>query len=213
MADRSDPLPPAAQSGPQPALPAALAGRSIVLVGLMGAGKSSVGRRLALRLGLPFTDADDEIEAAAGRSIPEIFALDGEAVFRTGERRVIARLLDGAPRVLATGGGAFIDPETRAHIRARGVSVWLRADLDVLVRRCQRRRNRPLLKDGDPRATLERLMDERHPVYGEADCVVESGNGPHEAVVEAIVCALRGIRPAAAADLAAASGGARTAGP
>lgn len=179
----------------RPSLPAALGGRSIVLVGLMGAGKSSVGRRLALRLGLPFHDADDEIEAAAGRSIPEIFAHEGEASFRAGERRVIARLLEAGQIVLATGGGAFLDAETRARIRERGVSIWLRAELDVLARRCQRRRNRPLLAEGDPRAVLERLMRERHPVYAEADSTVESGNGPHEAVVEKILAVLAALAP------------------
>jgi shikimate kinase len=161
--------------------------RSVVLVGLMGAGKTTIGRRLAARLGLPFVDADSEIEAAAGSTITEIFERHGEAAFRDGERRVIARLLEGSPKVLATGGGAFMDPETRAAIRARGISVWLKAELDVLVRRCARRGNRPLLKQDDPRLVLERLMAERHPVYAEADIVVESGDGPHEAVVSEII--------------------------
>ncbi len=161
--------------------------RSIVLVGLMGAGKSTVGRRLAARLELPFLDADNEIEAAAGRTIPEIFAEQGEAAFREGECRVIARLLNGPRHVLATGGGAFMDPGTRACIRAHGISVWLRADLDVLLRRCLRRNNRPLLESGDPQETLRRLMTERYPVYSQADLVVESGEGPHETVVEAIL--------------------------
>ena len=163
---------------------------SIVLVGLMGAGKSAIGRRLASRLGMPFVDADEEIERAAGCSISDIFEIHGEAAFRDGERRVIARLLTRPPHVLATGGGAFMDPETRAAIRACGVSVWLRADLDLLVSRVSRRNNRPLLAGGDPRAVLQRLMDERHPIYAEADVVVESRDGPHEQTVEAMLGAL-----------------------
>ncbi len=166
-------------------------GRSIVLVGLMGAGKSSIGRRLAQRLGLDFADADHEIERAAGCTIEEIFARFGEPAFRDGERRVIGRLLeDRAPIVLATGGGAFMDAETRARIRAHGVSVWLRADLDVLLRRVSRRSNRPLLKQGDPREVLERLVALRHPVYAEADLVVESDDSPAEATVERVIAAL-----------------------
>ena len=148
--------------------------RSIVLVGLMGAGKTSVGRRLASRLGLPFVDADQEIEAAAGCTIQEIFDRFGEAGFRDGERRVIARLLEGPPHVLSTGGGAFMDPATRALIRRRGLSVWLRAELDVLVARTARRDNRPLLKTGEPRDILRRLMETRYPVYAEADLTVDS---------------------------------------
>ena len=163
---------------------------SIVLVGLMGAGKSAIGRRLASRLGMPFVDADEEIERAAGCSISDIFEIHGEAAFRDGERRVIARLLNRTPHVLATGGGAFMDPETRAAIRACGISVWLRADLDLLVSRVSRRNNRPLLAGGDPRVILRRLMDERHPVYAEADVVVESMDGPHEQTVEAMLGAL-----------------------
>jgi shikimate kinase len=146
-----------------------------------------VGKRLAARLGLPFVDADAEIEAAAGMAISEIFARHGEAAFRDGERRVIARLLEGPPAVLATGGGAFMDPATRAAIKARMVSVWLKAELDVLVRRCARRGNRPLLSQGEPRDVLARLMAERYPIYAEADIVVESGDGPHDEVVAAIV--------------------------
>ena len=171
---------------------AAEAGRSLVLVGLMGAGKSSVGKRLAQRLGLPFVDADNEIEAAAGCTIEEIFARHGEAAFRDGERRVIARLLEGPRQVLATGGGAFMDPATRAKIRAHGTSIWLKADLDVLVRRCARRPNRPLLLQGDPRQVLERLMRERYPVYAGADLTIDSGEQPHELVVESIVERLAG---------------------
>mgnify|MGYP000013173376 CR=1 FL=1 len=165
--------------------------RTLVLVGLMGAGKSTVGRRLATRLGVPFVDADHEIETAAGETIPEIFARHGETVFRDGERRVIARLLDGPPHVLATGGGAFMDPDTRAAIKARATSIWLRAELDVLVRRCGKRGNRPLLNQGDARETLARLKAVRDPVYAEADLAVDSGDGPHEAVVEHILHILK----------------------
>jgi shikimate kinase len=172
-------------------LRSALDTRSIVLIGMMGAGKSSVGRRLASRLGLPFVDADAEIEAAAGMSIPDIFQIHGEAAFRSGEARVIARLLEGGPQVLATGGGAFMNPVTRAGVRARGVSVWLRADFDVLMRRIKRRQDRPMLKTDDPPATLKRLMDERYPVYAEADVTVESREVPHTVIVEEIVLALR----------------------
>jgi shikimate kinase len=165
----------------------------------MGSGKSSVGRRLANRMGLPFRDADDEIEAAAGCTISEFFARHGEPAFRDGERKVIARLLEGPPVVLATGGGAFMDAGTRAAIRQRAVSVWLRADLNTLVARTARRRGRPLLEKGDPRAVLSALMDERHPAYAAADVVVDSGDGPHEDVVEAILRALRAPRPVHAA--------------
>ncbi|MFQ5785572.1 MAG: shikimate kinase [Alphaproteobacteria bacterium] len=164
--------------------------RTVVLVGLMGAGKSSIGRRLAARFGVKFIDADAEIEIAAGCTIPEIFARHGEAAFRDGERRVIARLLDAPPHVLATGGGAFLDPATRATIAERAVSVWLRADLDVLVARCARRKTRPLLEQGDPRRILADLMAERYPVYAAADIVVDSVDGPHDAVVDQIVAAL-----------------------
>lgn len=162
----------------------------------MGAGKSSVGKRLASRLGFAFVDADTEIEKAAGASIPDIFAEHGEAVFRDGERRVIARLLEHPRTVLATGGGAFMNPETRARIRDRGISIWLRAELDVLTRRCARRGNRPLLQNGDIRGTLARLMAERYPIYAEADIVVDTGDGPHEDVVENIIQALpQGYQP------------------
>jgi shikimate kinase len=164
--------------------------KTIALVGLMGAGKSSIGRRLAQALGLPFVDADSEIESAAGSSIEEIFARDGEAVFRNGERRVIARLLDGPAPVLATGGGAFMDPETRGLIRERAVSIWLRADLDTLLVRVARRNNRPLLKAGDPRAVLSRLIDERYPVYAEADITVDTVDGPPEATLAKVIAAL-----------------------
>jgi shikimate kinase len=171
--------------------------RTVVLVGLMGAGKSSVGKRLAARLGVAFKDADAEIEAAAGCSIADLFSEHGESAFRDGERRVIARLLEAPPHVLATGGGAFMDPRTRAAIRAHGISVWLRAELDVLVRRCGRRSHLPLLAGGDPAAVLARLKAEREPIYAEADLVVESGDGPHEAVVERIVDLLAARRVAA----------------
>jgi shikimate kinase len=152
----------------------------------MGAGKSCIGRRLASRLDLPFIDGDAEIEAAAGCSVEEIFARHGEAAFRDGERRVIARLLAQGPRVLATGGGAFMDPRTRAEIRKRAVSVWLRADLDLLLKRTARRNNRPLLKRGNAREILDRLIDERYPVYAEADVVVDSVDAPPELTVERV---------------------------
>jgi shikimate kinase len=169
----------------------ALGRRSIVLVGMMGAGKSSVGRRLAARLGVPFVDADIEIEKAAGMTITEIFATHGEPYFRAGEARVIARLLESGPQVLATGGGAFMNADTRSTIRLKGISVWLRATLEVLSRRIKRRSDRPLLTNADPVETLRRLMDERHPVYAEADLAVESRDVPHEAIVEEIIEGLR----------------------
>jgi shikimate kinase len=164
--------------------------RTIVLVGLMGAGKSKVGRRLALRLGLPFSDSDPEIEAAAGETIEEIFANRGEQVFRDGERRVIARLLAQPVHVLATGGGAFMDPMTRSLIGRRGVSLWLRADLDTLVARVLRRNDRPLLKRGNPREILAELIERRHPIYAEADLTVDSGAGSPEVTVNRVIAAL-----------------------
>lgn len=174
------------------ALIAALGARSVVLVGMMGSGKSSIGRRLAARLGVPFVDADAEIEArAGGMTIAEIFERHGEPYFRAGEARVIARLLDQGPQVLATGGGAFMNHDTRATIRLKGVSIWLKAELDVLMKRIKRRGDRPLLKTGDPAATLTALMAERYPVYAEADLTVLSRDVPHEAIVEEIVAALR----------------------
>lgn len=157
--------------------------RSIVLVGLMGAGKTTIGRRLAQRLGVPFTDADAEIELAAGKTIAEIFADHGEAHFRDGERRVIARLLQSGPQVLATGGGAFMNEETRCNIRSGGVAVWLRADLDLLVKRVKRRNNRPLLHGADPESVMRQLMETRYPVYSEAEVVVDSRDVSHHAVV------------------------------
>ncbi len=173
------------------ALIAALGRRSIVLVGMMGSGKSSIGRRLAARLGIPFVDADSEIEAAAGMSIPEIFERHGESYFRAGEARVIARLLEQAPQVLATGGGAFMNGETRATIRAKAVSVWLRAEVDVLMKRIKRRTDRPMLKTDDPAATLAALVAQRYPVYAEADFTVDSRDVPHDTIVDEIVAALR----------------------
>ncbi|HZH53806.1 MAG TPA: shikimate kinase [Microvirga sp.] len=167
-----------------------LGARSIVLVGLMGAGKSTVGRRLAQKLGLPFRDADNEIEAAAGMSIPDIFAIHGEEHFRDGERRVIARLLQEGPMVLATGGGAFMHEETRARIAEHGISVWLRADLDVLMRRVRKRATRPLLQNPDPEGTMRQLMEKRHPIYALADLTVESHEAPHDRVVVEIIHAL-----------------------
>lgn len=172
------------------ALRRALGARSIVLVGMMGAGKSSVGKRLAQRLHLPFADADTEIELAAGMSIPDIFAQRGEAEFRQGEQRVIARLLGDGPRVLATGGGAFMNSETRKLIADRGVSIWLKAEFDVLMRRVRKRSNRPLLQNPDPEGTLRRLMDERYPTYAEADIVVVSRDVAHDVIVEDIMSAL-----------------------
>jgi shikimate kinase/3-dehydroquinate synthase len=168
-----------------------LGGRSIVLVGMMGAGKTSVGRRLAQRLGLPFADADAEIEAGAQMTIPEIFERFGEPYFREGERRVIARLLVGGPKVLATGGGAFLNEATRQRIGETGVSVWLRPDFEVLLRRVRKRSNRPLLRTGDPEQTLRRLLDERTPTYALADLTIDSRDGPHDVVCDAIMAALR----------------------
>jgi shikimate kinase len=156
----------------------------------MGAGKTNIGRRLAARLHLPFIDADAEIEAAAGESIEEIFRRHGEAVFRDGERRVIARLLEGPVHVLATGGGAFMDPRTRENIRRRGISIWLRAEIDVLLARVARRSNRPLLKQGDPRAVLQALMEKRHPIYAEADITIDSIDGPPELTLVQVIAAL-----------------------
>jgi len=164
--------------------------RTVVLVGAMGAGKSSVGRRLAKRLGLPFIDADDAIEEAVGCSIPEIFEIYGEEAFRDGERRVIARLLAGPPQVLATGGGAFMDPRTRAEIKQYAVSVWLKAELETLVERTGRRDDRPLLKQGNPREILKRLLAERNPVYAEADVTVDSGSDGLDETVERLLAAL-----------------------
>lgn len=172
-------------------------GRTIVLVGLMGAGKSSIGRRLAQRLELPFIDADKEIEAAAGCTIEEIFDRFGETAFRDGERRVILRLLDQPPHVLATGGGAFMDPVVRERVKEVAVSLWLHADIDLLLKRVGRRNNRPLLKNTDPRTVLARLMEQRYPVYAEADIRIDSADGPPEHTVQKAIDALQRYAPAA----------------
>lgn len=164
--------------------------RPVVLVGLMGAGKSCIGKRLASRIGVPFADADAEVERAAGCSIADIFDLYGEAAFRDCERRIMRRLLDERVLVLATGGGAFVDPDTRALIRDKAVSLWLRADLNTLVRRCSRRDNRPLLRQGDPAEILGRLMERRYPVYAEADLVVDSRDVPADRTVDSVLDAL-----------------------
>lgn len=165
----------------------ALGSRSIVLIGLMGAGKTTVGRKLAKRLDLPFIDADHEIESAAGKSIPEIFADHGEPYFREGERRVIGRLLYEGPQVLATGGGAYMDPVTREAIRDLGIAVWLKADLPVLMKRVRKRSNRPLLANADPEGVMQRLINERYPVYADCDITIESRDVPHDAVVDDVI--------------------------
>lgn len=167
-----------------------LADRAIVLVGLMGCGKSSVGRRVANRMQLPFVDADDEIEKRAGQEIKDIFADHGEDFFRDREELVIASLLESRPTILATGGGAFLSAETRKVIKQTGISIWLKAELPVLMRRVARKDNRPLLKAKDPKAIMQRLMDERYPVYAEADITIESRDVPHEAIVSDILKAL-----------------------
>jgi len=172
---------------PEAAIVAALEGRAIVLVGMMGAGKSSIGRRLAQRLEIPFIDADSEIEIAAGMSIEDIFATRGEPEFRAGEARVIARLLEGGAQVIATGGGAFMNADTRAAIKAKGISVWLKAEFDVLMRRIKRRNDRPLLKIDDPEAKLRELIDLRYPTYALADLTVQSRDVVHEKIVDEMV--------------------------
>jgi shikimate kinase len=173
---------------------AALGRRSVVLVGMMGAGKSTIGRRLSARLGLPFLDADAEIEAAAGMSIPDIFESRGEPDFRDGEARVIARLLDSGPAVIATGGGAFTErEETRKRIRDKAVSIWLKVDADIIMRRVKRRSDRPLLQTADPEATVGRLISEREPVYRQADLMIASRDVPHEKIVEECIEALHGL--------------------
>jgi shikimate kinase len=184
------PPPDGAAAGDGAALVATLARRSIVLVGMMGAGKSSIGRRLAARLNIPFVDADAEIELAADMSIPDIFAVHGEPYFRAGEARVIARLLEHGPQVLATGGGAFMNAQTRATLKAKAVTVWLKADLDVLTRRVRRRNDRPLLKTEDPAETLANLLLLREPVYAEADVTVISRDVTHDVIVDEIVAAV-----------------------
>jgi shikimate kinase len=179
-------------AGSSSAIVARLGPRSIVLVGMMGVGKSSIGRRLGARLGVPFVDADSEIEAAAGgMAIADIFARHGEAAFRTLEARVIARLLEGGPQVLATGGGAVMNDSTRAAIKAKGVSIWLSADVDVLMRRISKRKHeRPMLHTDDPTATLRQLLADRTPAYAQADLTVQSREVPHEAIVSEIITAL-----------------------
>lgn len=161
--------------------------RPIVLVGLMGAGKTTTGRRLAKRLGVPFADADEEIEEAAGMRIADIFEIYGEADFRDGERKVMQRLLDGPPHVLATGGGAFMNDETRALVKAKATSVWLKADLETHVRRTSLRDTRPILRRGDPKVILGKLIEERSPIYAQADITVESRDGPHRDTVGTII--------------------------
>ena len=170
-----------AESGLESAVVRALGGRSIVLVGMMGAGKSSIGRRLASRLGIPFIDADTEIESAAGMTIPEIFEKHGEPYFRAGEARVIARLLDNGPQVLATGGGSVMDPQTRALIGQKGISIWLKADIDVLLKRTKRRNNRPLVEK------IKDLLPVREPIYAQADIIIQSRDEPHDAIIDEIM--------------------------
>lgn len=180
MSDAAVPIPASLEAD----ILSALGARSIVLVGMMGVGKSTIGRRLAARLKLPFVDADTEIETSAQMSIPEIFERHGEPYFRDGEARVIARLLDSGPVVLATGGGAFMREETRARIAAKAVSIWLKADPDVIMRRVRRRADRPLLQTADPEATVTRLLDEREPIYRMADLTISSRDVPHDRIVE-----------------------------
>lgn len=191
---RHEPNPPNASEGRRASVAerirAALGRRSVTLVGMMGAGKTSVGRRLATALDLPFVDADAEIETVADMSIPEIFEKYGEPYFRSGEARVIARLLETGPRVMATGGGAWMNPETRRRIGEAGVSVWLRADIDVLLRRVRKRGGRPLLASPDPETALRRLVDERYPTYSLADLTITSRDAPHERTVADLIEAL-----------------------
>jgi shikimate kinase len=194
MPDATPPAPTTTQEASiKPALiKSALGARSVVLVGMMGAGKSTIGRRLAARLGLPFFDADVEIEAAAGMSIPDIFETRGEPDFREGEARVIARLLDSGPAVIAPGGGALMRRETRDRIRDKAVSIWLKADVDIIMRRVKRRSDRPLLRTADPEATVGRLLSEREPIYQQADLTIWSRDVPHDKIVDECVEALHG---------------------
>lgn len=178
----------------------ALGKRCVVLIGMMGAGKSTIGRRMAARLRLPFLDADTEIESAAGMSIPEIFEAHGEPHFRDGEARVIARLLDSGPSVVATGGGAFMREETRERVRAKAVSIWLKADADVIMKRVRRRSDRPLLQNADPEGTVSRLLGEREPVYGTADLTILSRDVPHDRIVDECIEALHAKLCAAAPE-------------
>ncbi len=175
---------------PEADILAALGARPIVLVGMMGAGKSTIGRRLAARLQLPFTDADTEIETAHRMTIPEIFQKYGESYFRDGEARVIARLLDSGPGVLATGGGSFMREETRQRIGEKAVSIWLKADTEIIMKRVKRRTDRPLLQTADPVATVNRLLAEREPIYGKADITIASRDVPHDKIVDEVVAAL-----------------------
>jgi shikimate kinase len=194
------------RSSPEAAILAALGPRLIVLVGMMGAGKSTVGRRLAARLRLPFVDADTEIETAAGMTVPEIFESRGEDYFRDGEARVIARLLESGPGVLATGGGSFMREETRRRIQDKAISIWLKADADVIMRRVRRRADRPLLQTADPTGTVTRLLTERDPVYQNADLTIWSRDVPHDKIVdeciEALHARLCGASEAASGDSA-----------
>ena len=198
---------PQAAFPPEAFIAKALGHRSIVLVGMMGSGKSSIGRRVALRLGIPFVDADSEIENAAGMTIPDIFSVRGEAEFRAGEARVIVRLLEGGPQVVSTGGGAFMNANTRAAIAAKGISVWLNAEFDVLMKRIRRRHDRPLLRTDDPAATLRKLMAERYPIYALADLTVESRDVSHDKIVDEIVSVLAGRLEAEQAAAGASSNG------
>lgn len=187
MADETSALD---DTAPASALGRRLGGRAIVLVGMMGAGKTTVGRRLAARLGLEFVDADAEIERAAGQSIADIFEQHGEEAFRAGEQKVIARLLSEGPRVIATGGGAFMNERTRARVLDNGIAVWLRADFDVLMERVRRRNHRPLLRADDPEAVMRGLMSDRYPVYALAPIVVQSRDVPHDVIVDEAMDAL-----------------------
>jgi shikimate kinase len=185
--------PASASTSQEAEITTALGTRSVVLVGMMGAGKSTIGRRLSVRLRLPFLDADTEIEAAAGMSIPDIFETHGEPQFRDGEARVIARLLDGGPAVIATGGGAFMREETRSRVGAKAVSIWLKADADIIMRRVKRRADRPLLQTADPAATVGRLMSEREPIYRHADLTIWSRDVPHDKIVDECIAGLHAL--------------------
>jgi shikimate kinase len=206
--EMSETVTPVPTTAPQEAeILAALGTRLVVLVGMMGAGKSTIGRRLAARLNLPFVDADTEIEAAAGMTIPEIFEVHGEPHFRDGEARVIARLLDAGPAVLATGGGSFMREETRRRIGEKAVSIWLKADPDVIMRRVKRRADRPLLQTVDPAATVNRLISEREPTYQHADITISSREVPHDKIVDECLDALHAklINPAPPIEIVSAA--------
>jgi shikimate kinase len=206
--EMSETVSPVPATAPQEAeILAALGKRLVVLVGMMGAGKSTIGRRLAARLNLPFVDADTEIEAAAGMTIPEIFEVHGEPHFRDGEARVIARLLDAGPAVLATGGGSFMREETRRRISEKAVSIWLKADPEVIMRRVKRRADRPLLQTVDPAATVGRLISEREPIYQHADLTISSREVPHDKIVDECLVALHAklINPAPSIEIVSAA--------